>query len=134
MRALCPLPQSVAWAEGIVRAAGAPPKGCLPCGTTGKPRPLYRLGSGPVSPIASTDDIDVDFGKQVMEFLRVYDNLLKPVKGCSVVWDRQTLQVGLLWDRGWCSKRVAAVEKDMGRVGRGRPSGLSQRIDGEVKK
>jgi hypothetical protein len=100
MRALRPLPQSVAWAEGIVRAAGAPPKGCLPCGTPGKPRPLYRLGSGPVSPIASTDDIDVDYGKQVMEFLRVYDNLLKPVKGCSVVWDRQTLQVGLLWDRG----------------------------------
>jgi hypothetical protein len=45
-----------------------------------------------VNPIASTDDIDVDFGKQVMEFLRAYDNLLKPVKGCSVIWDRQTLQ------------------------------------------
>jgi hypothetical protein len=87
-----------------------------------------------VSPIPSTDDIDVDFGKQVMEFLRVYDNLLKPVKGCSVVWDRQTLQVGLLCGRGWCSKRVAAVGEDMGRVGRDRPSGLSQRIDGEVKK
>ncbi len=80
------------WAEGIVRAAGAPSKGCLPCGAPSKPRPLYRGASGPVNPIASTDDIDVDFGKQVMEFLRAYDNLLKPVKGCSVIWDRQTLQ------------------------------------------
>jgi hypothetical protein len=53
-----------------------------------------------VNPIASTDDIDVDFGKQVMEFLRAYDNLLKPVKGCSVIWDRQTLQASESGDGG----------------------------------
>ncbi len=36
---------------------------------------------------------DIDFGTQLVEFLRVYDNLHKPVHGCSVIWDRQTLQV-----------------------------------------
>jgi len=74
-------------------AAHPAPSTCVPCKGPRPARPVYRGAVTAGTPVTSSDEVDVDFGRQLMEFLRVYDNLLKPVKGCSVVWDRKTLQV-----------------------------------------